>query len=220
MKFHLGALPDDFEPDETWHPIIEPSPLLLQFVATPVALASGGLFFFLWQQVIDFEYPHIPAGWEFLWQLAIIASFPVLILVHELLHAAVFPKFGFGNQSLIGCWPSRMLFYAYHNGPLSRDRFLLVFAMPFLVISVVTLLIGACVPMPETVGSILAWFSIWNAFFACGDIVGFALILVQVPREAIVRNKSWRSFWKPGLLESYSQPDTLETLSSFRSRSD
>ncbi len=88
-----------------------------------------------------------------------------------------------------------MLFYAYYNGPMSRDRFLLVFAMPFLVISVLPLLIAAVLALPEIVTSILAWFSIWNAIFACGDILGFVLILFQVPRRSLIRNKSWRSFW-------------------------
>jgi hypothetical protein len=32
--------------------------------------------------------------------------------------------------------------------------------------------------------------------FACGDFVGFALILFQVPRAATVRNQGWRTYWK------------------------
>lgn len=195
MKFHLGALPDGFDPDESWRSIVEPSPILLQFLGVPVALAAGGLFFYWWQFIVSFESPHIPAGWEVATQVAILASFPVLILVHEILHALTYPGYGLGNETLIGCWPSRMLFYAYYDGAMSRERFLLVFAMPFLVISVLPLLIAATLPMPEIATSIMAWFSIWNAIFACGDILGFVLILAQVPRGALIRNKSWRSYW-------------------------
>ena len=195
MKFHLGSLPDDFDPDESWHSIVEPNPLLMQLVALPIALASGGLFFYLWRLILNFESMQVPAGWEIATQVGILVSFPLLILVHEYLHAITYPGYGLGNETLIGCWPSRMLFYAYYNGPMSRERFLLVFAMPFLVISVIPLLIAAALPLPEMVKPILAWFSIWNALFACGDILGFVLILVQVPRKALVRNKSWRSFW-------------------------
>ena len=195
MKFHLGSLPDDFDPDETWHSIVEPNPLLMQFVALPIALVTAGLFFYLWNLISSFESLHVPAGWEIATQVGIIVSFPLLILIHECLHAICYPGYGLGQETLIGCWPSRMLFYAYYNGPMSRDRFLLVFAMPFLVISVVPLLVAAILPLPEVATRILAWFSIWNSLFACGDILGFFLILAQVPRGAIVRNKSWRSYW-------------------------
>lgn len=197
MKFHVGSLPDNFEPDESWRSIVEPSPLLLQVVATPVAVAGGFLFFFLWHQLVDLEYPHIPAGYEVAWQVAILASFPLLIIVHELLHALTYPRCGLGKQTVIGCWPTRMMFYASYDGPLVRNHFLLVFATPFLVISVLTLFIAALVPLPEMVACIMAWFSIWNAIFSCGDIIGFALILMQVPRRSLIRNKSWRSYWTP-----------------------
>ena len=197
MKLHLGALPDDFEPDESWRTIVEPSPLWLQVVAAPIALLSGAIFFFTWRSVIDMDTPHIPAGWELAWQWAIIGSFPLLIFVHEVIHAVCYPGYGLGKETLIGCWPSRMLFYAYYNGPMSRDRFLTVFAMPFLVISVLPLALASLISLPEILSSVLAWFSIWNAIFACGDMIGFALILFQVDRRALVRNKSWRSYWKP-----------------------
>lgn len=197
MRFHLGALPDNFEPDEHWRPIVEPAPWMFQVLATPISLASGALFFYLWHRFLEFEKPHIPSGWETAWLVAMVISFPVLIMVHELIHAVFYPGYGLSKATLIGCWPSRMLFYAYHDGAVTRNRFLLVFVTPFLLISVLPLLIAAWIRLPEMVTSILAWFSIWNALFACGDVLGFLLILCQVPRRALVRNKSWRTFWQP-----------------------
>lgn len=176
--------------------------MLMQIVALPIAVAAGLVFFFSWHQLLELEAPHIPDGWQIVWQISMIVSFPLLILVHEFLHAIVFPGYGIGKDTLIGCWPSRMLFYAFYDGPMSRERFLLVFAMPFLVISVLPLCIAATVPLPEIVTSILAWFSIWNAIFACGDMLGFGLLLFQVPRRSIVRNKGWRSFWTSLSVES------------------
>ncbi len=60
MQFHLGALPDDFEPDEHWRSIVEPSPMLMQIVALPIAFGAGLLFFSAWHLLIEFETPHIP----------------------------------------------------------------------------------------------------------------------------------------------------------------
>jgi hypothetical protein len=67
--------------------------------------------------------------------IGVALSFPALILVHELLHAVVHPGYGFTDATVIGAWPSKLLFYAHYCGPLSRERFLLVFAMPTLVIT-------------------------------------------------------------------------------------
>ncbi|MFO0898325.1 MAG: DUF3267 domain-containing protein [Pirellulales bacterium] len=94
-------------------------------------------------------------------------------------------------------WPSRLLFYAHYCGPLSRDRFLAVLVMPLLVITGLPLLLAALGWLPAWSTPVLASFSIWNALFACGDMVGLLLILAQIPRRAIVQNQGWRTYWKP-----------------------
>ncbi len=196
MKFRLGEPPETFEPDSNWRPIAEPSPLMLQVYCTPIAILSGGTIYWIWHHLLELEAPHIPRGWNTVWQIAIVASFPLLILVHELLHAVTYPHYGCDQATSIGCWPSRLLFYAHYDGELTRNRFLLVFANPFLIITLLPIFFEVLFPLPEIVASILAWFSIWNALFACGDLLGFAFILSQVPARALVRNKGWRSYWK------------------------
>lgn len=196
MQFRVGAVPEDFEPDDSWHSILEPGPLLMQLLALPVAIFMGALFWILWQQVISFTPMVIPAAYSSLFAAATLASIPLLIMVHELLHAAAHPGYGLQSATVIGAWPKMMLFYAHYSGPLTRNRFLLVFAMPFLCISVLPLVIASFGWLPQTFGIPAAWFSIWNALFACGDALGFFLILAQVPRNAIVQNKGWRSYWQ------------------------
>jgi hypothetical protein len=88
------------------------------------------------------------------------------------------------------------MLYAHYSGPLTRNRFLAVFAMPLLVITVLPLVIAALGLVPKALFLPVAWFSTWNAMAACGDIFGIALILFQVPRGAIVQNQSWRTYWK------------------------
>lgn len=197
MRFRLGSIPDDFTPDSSWRPIREPGPVAAQFLALPIGLGAALLIGYCWLLVsvpssMRIEGHHAPLDVE-----ALLLSFPVLIAIHELLHAIAHPHFGRSSATVIGAWPSRLLFYAHYCGPLSRNRFLAIFAMPFLIISVLPLAVAAAGVLPSGVMMWAAWFSIWNALFACGDCTGMALILFQVPRAAIVQNQGWRTYWRP-----------------------
>jgi hypothetical protein len=197
MRFHLGPVPDEFTPDSSWRPIREPGPVVMQFFALPLGLGMAALIVYCWHRVgapasVHFEGRH--AG---LLLAAVVLSFPALIVVHELLHALVHPGGGLAPTTIIGAWPKRLLFYAHYSGPLTRNRFLLVFAMPFLILTVLPLALAAGVELPAGWLMWAAWFSTWNALFACGDYIGLALILFQIPRDAIVQNQGWRTYWKP-----------------------
>ena len=197
MKLHLGAIPeDDFELDDSWQAMREPGPLLMQLFAFPIGIALLVLFAFLWQRVATLGPLQIPHEYLALFGLATFASIPLLIIVHELLHAVAHPGYGLRGTTIIGAWPRKMLFYAHYCGVLTRNAFLLVFAMPFIVITVLPLAIAAIGILPPSYATVAAWFSIWNALFACGDVFGFFLVLSQVPANSIVRNKGWRTYWK------------------------
>ena len=58
-----------------------------------------------------------------------------LIPVHELTHALFHPACGLSDKTIIGLWLSKGLFYAYYEGPMTRNRFLMVYAGPFVVLS-------------------------------------------------------------------------------------
>jgi hypothetical protein len=198
MKFHIGAIPeDDFEPDDSWRAMREPGPLLMQLFALPIAIALLAIFAFLWMRFVRMEPLPILQESPVLFGLAVIASFPLLIFVHELFHAVAHPGYGLRPATIIGAWPEKLLFYAHYCGVLKRNQFLLVFAMPFLVISVLPLVIAAVGILPPSLASVAAWFSIWNALFACGDVFGFFLVLAQIPSNSMVKNKGWYTFWKP-----------------------
>ncbi len=198
MRFHLGAIPDDFTPDDAWRPIREPGPWLMQLCAIPI-----GCFVML---VVLAAWRRVPGGLSQSWSggiegaVALVLSFPLIIIVHEVIHALLHPRKAASSSSLIGFWPSRILFYAHYGGPLTRERFLAVFLAPFLVLSVLPLLIGLMGGLPSAnVRFWFAWVSSWNVLFSCGDLFGVGLIFFQVPRRALVRNKGWRSLWRtPG----------------------
>jgi len=211
MRWHLGPPPEDpdFHPErDGWQKLREPDPILLQVIAAPVALINLAVLSLVWTG-LAFLQPATAQSADTMsdgdlrqaiaisaYVLAVIVGIPLLIAFHELLHALAFPGGWRCGRTLIGAWPSRLLFYAAHLGPMTRNRFLWVYFLPFLVLTIIPLLVAVVM---QTTPYVLAGASILNAVFACGDQVGMALVAWQVPRTATVQNQGWRTWWKlPG----------------------
>ena len=190
MRFHLGAIPEtpDFRPETPWRPLREPTPWVMQFLALPIGIAAAAGVAVLWILTT----PLGQAAWK-LSASAFLLSFAGIIVVHELIHAAVHPLRGRSPHSILGFWPSRILFYAAYTGELTRNRFIAILLMPLVVISFVPLLVAAAVQMTS---AWVAFVSAFNALLACGDIFGAGMVWWQVPATAIVRNQGWWTYWR------------------------
>jgi hypothetical protein len=199
MKLHRGPPPrnDEFQPQEQgWSGIREPNPIAIQLLALPVAF----LVFILLVTLIDLTVPRqvfsvVTQGFPL---MPLLLALVVCIPVHELLHALSHPGLGRSPETIIGIWLSRGLFYAHYEGAMPRNRFLWVFAAPFVLLSLAPLALIAA--LGRWLGSdavfFLALLALVNGVASSGDIIGMLLIAVQVPPRARVRNKGWRSFWK------------------------
>jgi hypothetical protein len=205
MRLHSGPIPEnpDFHPEaEGWTPLREPSAGLFVWIASGVGILSGVLAAFAWAAIlqagVNLSYTihsDDPRPWlSALAGLAIVFGFlAILIAVHELLHAAVFPGWWLSPHTLIGVWPSKGMFYAHYEGPLTRNRFLLVLLTP---LAVLTALVWLFELVFQTGWAVLPVISVVNAMAAGGDIFAAALIALQVPRAAILQNQGWRSWWR------------------------
>lgn len=188
MRFVMGPVPEDpsFQPDaEGWNAIREPDPVRMQIIALPVMIATGFLAF-----------AAIAYGTEIPWENVLdhlLAAFLIMIPIHELMHALAAPSFGTTRKTVVGFWPSRLLFYAHHDGELSRRRFMVILLLPTLALTVLPLL--ACVLLRWDAPFVAA-IAAANVIGASGDLVGLAILLTQIPRRAVVRNKGWRTYWK------------------------
>jgi hypothetical protein len=191
MQFHLGAVPDspEFVLDDSWKPCREPNPILMQFLAVPLGIAMCAVVAALWFYLTPV------ADAPFTSPILLLGALPVIIPLHELIHALAHPHFGRSNCSVLGLWPSHLLFYAHYSGELSRNRFITILAMPLVVISGVPLLVSALLGRASIV---LAAVSVLNTLTACGDVLGICLLILQVPRGAIVRNRGWKTYWRIG----------------------
>jgi hypothetical protein len=198
MRFHYGAIPSspDFTPDDTWKSIREPSPWLMQLIALPIGVVTAAGAALLWLFLTPMGEAKPAAFIDALAALtpaAFLAALAGIIVVHELIHAVVHPQAGRSSHSILGFWPSRVLFYAHFDGELSRNRFIGILLMPLLVISILPLLVAACIQIPC---GWMAFISSSNALLACGDVFGAGMVLYQIPATAIVRNQGWRTFWR------------------------
>jgi hypothetical protein len=203
MRLHFGAVPDDphFHPEaEGWSAIREPGPWAIQFIALPfafvLAFISSGMLYLVFPRDLLLGQPltaSMLCAPIWIWMVIL------LIPVHELLHAICHPGWGLSSNSVIGIWLSRALFYAHYEGTMPRNRFLLTAAMPYLVLGLLPIPLLAVSSIfdwtPFTVLG-LAYLSLIGSVLACGDAVGFWLILPQIPASAAVRNKGWRTYWK------------------------
>ncbi|MEJ2600852.1 MAG: DUF3267 domain-containing protein [Anaerolineales bacterium] len=124
----------------------------------------------------------------------------ISIPIHELVHLFVHPQFGRSNKSIIGLWLSRGIFYAHYEGVVSRNRFLSILAAPYLVLAWLPVIILALIDIsvPIAYVEILVQAALINSALPAGDVLGFFLMVSQVPSSACVKNKGWKSYWKPG----------------------
>ncbi|MGZ8851084.1 MAG: DUF3267 domain-containing protein [Thermoanaerobaculia bacterium] len=188
MKFVTGPIPEDpsFDPEGTgWRKLREPHPARINLLAIPIAAVVLGVLFLFIRSYTPIAMKDI--GSRFL------LAFLIIIPLHEGVHALLTPRFGTTRETLVGCWPSHMLFYAHYDGELPRERFLAVLLAPFVIITVIPLSVIALLQLNAPWVAAMAFA---NGLGAAGDLIGVFIVLTQVPRQAIVRNKGWRTYWR------------------------
>jgi hypothetical protein len=223
MRFVLGQPPDDpsYHPDPKvgWRKVrwIEPRALIAvgSLLGIPLAVLIG----FFWTRMplppLTFSIDAIGLGsWSaFLLPLIIIVVIAVFLIVlvigHEFVHLLAFPSFGLTSATVFGIWPSRLLPYAYHSGPVSCRRMIVVALAPFIVLSVAPLIASYIGLLRSPLGAI---FSILNSVACGGDVAVCLMLAYQLPISAVVQSKGGDTWWRPAeqshALEPAAGPDS------------
>jgi hypothetical protein len=193
MRWHVGPIPEnpEFQPEEEgWRPLREPTPWVAQLLAVPVAIAITAATLYAWHLLI-------PA--KVLWSklgAAVLLSLPayvMLVPIHECVHAACHPSSGRSPATIFGFWPSKLLFYAHYEGPMSRNRFLVILGAPFAALTIAPL--AACAVASVAPSFVIA-LTATNSLMACVDLLGVVLIALQIPSSATVRNNGYPTWWR------------------------
>lgn len=208
MRFVIGQPPDEpsFHPDPRvgWQKVRWMGPRALMAVGSLVGIPLAVLMGFFWSQTplppLTFSIDAIGLGsWSvFLLPLIIIvviaAFLIVLVVVHEFIHILAFPYFGFTSATVFGVWPSRLLPYAYHSGPVSYRRLIVVALAPFIVLSVAPLIASSLGLLPSPLSAI---FSILNSLACGGDVAVCLMLAYQLPINAVVQSQGGDTWWRP-----------------------
>jgi CDP-diglyceride synthetase len=181
----------------------ELSPWLAQLVAFPLGIAAAVLLAVLWCVLTPLRNTISTLSPSSLFHSFLDMSIPSLLLlllglvaltvIHELLHAAVHPMAGRSPRTVLGFWPSTLLFYAWYEGERSRNRLITGLLMPLFVLSFLPLVVAV---VWQIASGWAALASCFNALASCVDILGAGMLFFQVPCTAIVRNQGWWTYWR------------------------
>jgi hypothetical protein len=189
MRFRLGPPPKDIlvaEDDACWHLVREPS----QSFQLAAAVCLTLLILFCIALVVTFS-----VGLRRFFDLSMyvgILSCIVVIPTHELIHAVGFKGGITSDRTVFGFYPKSLSFYAHYCGEISRKRFVLVAALPLLILTAVPLAIVALFT-PE--GNWLIYLAFANGFASGMDVLTIIILLRQVPRQAVLVNSGAKSYW-------------------------
>jgi hypothetical protein len=125
--------------------------------------------------------------------VGLLAVFAALIVVHEFIHACLFPGGPFGAHTTFGDLISRGMFYSFYDQDISRNRLLASVSAPFFVLSVLPTLLMICF------GSYpfeIVFFTVIHTICAGGDLSTIAVVLTHIPSRVICRNKGYETWYK------------------------
>lgn len=115
----------------------------------------------------------------------------VFILVHELIHLMLIPNFLKSDKTAFGfTWFGG---YAYTEEIISRERYILIAVMPYLLISVVGVIAGG---VTGQLTPLVKFICIINAIASSVDFLNVALIIKQAPRQSKIIMNGQLSYYK------------------------
>ncbi|OEF98969.1 hypothetical protein BHF71_10440 [Vulcanibacillus modesticaldus] len=186
MKFIVGKPPNiNFNPqNEGWKSEKESGLIKLQILVIPIALVLAliidSIYYILNINIFD-SY------------VSIIYIALIIIPLHELSHALLFPKGIFSEDVLFGFYPKALIFYAHYEGEIKRKRFLLVLLAPFIIISILPLIY---IIVSGSKNVFLAEVIFINAMASSIDLLTITQTMKKIPKNALIRYKGFKSFWK------------------------
>jgi Putative zincin peptidase len=203
MRFCIGKVApnEEFHPDRGgWRKLREPNFLTFYVLALPVTAVTFVALTIAIGSVGDesakivIKPGDVTTGRVVVGILLGFLFFFSALAVHEFVHLLAHPRCGLSNDSVVGIWPTRGVAYAHYDGEITRNRFLFVIALPFVVLSLVPV---AFFYLSGHVNMFLAVLALFNGIGSCFDVLVFVMTLIQLPRNAVLRNKGWDTYWRP-----------------------
>jgi hypothetical protein len=169
-------LPDDV----SWRRLPDPADEeLATALIIPLGATLGLLAFVLW--VLLTPLAPFDVDWK-TW----LAAATVLLPLHEVVHAAAFPRARERGPLRIECSLEPMAVCIVGDRVLSRGRYVWVLLAPLAVVSLAPIL--ACAALHATSGPVVV-LSLFNALASGGDVLAALFVIVQVPNGALLHRR-------------------------------
>jgi asparagine N-glycosylation enzyme membrane subunit Stt3 len=129
----------------------------------------------------------------------LILTLILFIPLHELAHLIFHPGGGRSLQSMVILWPARFRVGVYYEGRMSRGRWSVMRAAPFLVFALLPALILATtrdIQMGPELSAALQLFLLLNALGSGADALALILVLRQVPSRAQLWFRGGSAYWR------------------------
>lgn len=190
MKFRIGSLPvnQDFDPHAgNWIPCKEPKPWVSTWlISIPLSLLLAIIFTVMLFKLTPFDL-------QGLTPYKLVLLYIGVIVAHEAIHAVMQPDRGTSARTTLGFWPSHLVFYAHYDGERSRANFLFGLVSPFLLLSVVPMLLAIAFQTSAWwVGALI----LGNAVASSADLFGFFAVLLGTPKNSQLINNGWYTYWR------------------------
>jgi hypothetical protein len=177
---------DSFSPEEQdWTFLKEPPPSTLLFISVLLGVFFGLGTTFLWVALTPIKLSRLSLLYSLL-------AFPCIIPLHELAHALILPAKKGKHKTFFGFWPARFAFYVYYTGPLSRSKYMTISIFPYVLLSILPLLICA---LFRITSFIVAYAGIANSFLCSADFATLLIVLCRVPAGTILRQQGCDTWW-------------------------
>jgi hypothetical protein len=189
MKFKLG-IPTDLEElsqNEDWKELENISSFFIfKILILGFGILISTFFYQFIKEIISIReiYSNYMDNWYIVF---------LLIPLHEVCHALLYPNFGLSDKSIFGFWPKKFVFYSYYDLPLKRDRIIIAMLAPLFILTVIPVLLISVFELNYIYLAILA---VLNSIGGAGDIFYSVLIFSQVPKNSVVKTDTARVFWK------------------------
>jgi hypothetical protein len=190
VKFRIGSLPvnQDFDPHAgNWIPCKEPKPWVSTWlISIPLSLLLAIIFTVMLFKLTPFDL-------QGLTPYKLVLLYVGVIVAHEAIHAMMQPDRGTSVRTTLGFWPSHLVFYAHYDGERSRANFLFGLVSPFLLLSVVPMLLAIALQTSAWwVGALI----LGNAVASSVDLFGFFAVLLGTPKDSQLINNGWYTYWR------------------------
>jgi Putative zincin peptidase len=206
LKYGKVAPSAEFDPGQGgWRRVRQPGLGSFYLLGAPLAAVTVGSLSVAIAAVGDTSHRIVIRPDDFsVWRVACVVMLTVggffaVLAVHEGIHLLAHPGSGRTPSSIVGVWPSRGVLYAYYAGEISRNRFVFMVALPFLLLSV------GPVALFWAVGRVYLWLAfvaLLNGVGSCFDLLVIALCVCQVPGRAVLRHHGWDTYWRPAVTEA------------------